>query len=293
MYKLIAIDLDGTLLNSNGMISNETKEILKEIINKDIKIVLASGRMIDSIKSIAEEIGKQKYLIAGNGSIVYDIEKQQILYKNFLKKEKVLDVIKICEENSIYYNIYTENEVLTPALKYNVLYYHKENANREEKDRTKINIINNMYEYIKNSEREDYLKITICDEDRTIFNSIIRMLKQIKNVDVLDIEHMSRKNITQGTETIELNYAYTEVSAQNVDKWEAIKYILEQENINEEEVIAIGDNINDRKMIEKSGLGIAMKGSTPIVTQRANIVTEETNDADGVAKALKRIIIEQ
>ena len=292
MYKLIAIDLDGTLLNSNGMISNETKKILQEITEKDIKIVLTSGRMIDSIKSIAEEIGKQKYLIAGNGSIVYDIEKQQILYKNFLKKEKVLNVIKICEENSIYYNIYTENEVLTPALKYNVLYYHKENANREEKDRTKINIINNMYEYIKNSEREDYLKITICDEDRMIFNSIIRMLKQIKNVDVLDVEHMSRKNITQGTETIELNYSYTEVSAQNVDKWEAIKYILEQENIEEQEVIAIGDNINDKKMIEKSGLGIAMKGSTPIVTEIANIVTEETNDSDGVAKALKRIIIE-
>ena len=292
MYRLIAIDLDGTLLNSNGIISNETKRILQEITNKEIKIVLTSGRMIDSIKSIAEEIGKQKYLIAGNGSIVYDIEKQQILYKNFLKKEKVLNVIKICEENSIYYNIYTENEVLTPALKYNVLYYHKENANREEKDRTKINIINNMYEYIKNSEREDYLKITICDEDRMIFNSIIRMLKQIKNVDVLDVEHMSRKNITQGTETIELNYSYTEVSAQNVDKWEAIKYILEQENIEEQEVIAIGDNINDKKMIEKSGLGIAMKGSTPIVTEIANIVTEETNDSDGVAKALKRIIIE-
>ena len=103
---------------------------------------------------------------------------------------------------------------------------------------------------------------------------------------------MSRKNITQGTETIELNYSYTEVSAQNVDKWEAIKYILEQENIEEQEVIAIGDNINDKKMIEKAGLGIAMKGSTPIVTEIANIVTEESNDSDGVAKALKRIIID-
>ena len=167
MYKLIAIDLDGTLLNSNGMISNETKKILQEITEKDIKIVLTSGRMIDSIKSIAEEIGKQKYLIAGNGSIVYDIEKQQILYKNFLKKEKVLNVIKICEENSIYYNIYTENEVLTPALKYNVLYYHKENANREEKDRMKISIVNNMYEYVLNSKRDDYLKITICSRLKT------------------------------------------------------------------------------------------------------------------------------
>jgi len=293
MYKMIAIDLDGTLLNSNGIVSNETKVILQDIIDKGIKVVLASGRMIDSIKSIAEEIGGQKYLIAGNGSIVYDIEKQEILYKNFLKKEKVLNVIKICEENSIYYNIYTEKELLTSSLKYNVLYYHKENANREEKDRTKINIVNNMYEYVENSERDDFLKITICDEDRTIFNSIIKIIKQLKGMEVLDVEHMSRKNIMQGTETIELNYSYTEVSAQNVDKWEAIKYILEQEDIREEELITIGDNINDKKMLENAGLGIAMKNSSPVVTEIADIITEETNDFDGVAKTLKSIFIEK
>ena len=95
MYKLIAIDLDGTLLNSNGIVSNETKKILQEIIDKNIKIVLTSGRMIDSIKTISEEIGRQKYLIAGNGAIVYDVEKCQILYKNFLSKEKILNVINV------------------------------------------------------------------------------------------------------------------------------------------------------------------------------------------------------
>lgn len=291
MYKLIAIDLDGTLLNSNGILSNETKKILQEINEKDIKIVLASGRMIDSIKTISKEIGELEYLIAGNGSIVYDIKKEQILYKNLLRKEKVLEVIKICEENSIYYNIYTERELLAPSLKYNVLYYNNENANREEKDRTKINIIDNMYEYIKETEREDFLKITICDEDKMIFNSIIRKIKNIKDVDVLDVEHMSRKNIVQGTEVIEMSYSYTEVSAQNVDKWEAIKYILEKDNIKQEEVIAIGDNINDKKMIENAGLGIAMKGSTEEITKIANKITEETNDSDGVAKILKRIIM--
>lgn len=292
MYNLIAIDLDGTLLNSNGVVSNETKETLQKIKDKDIKIVLASGRMIDSIKSISNEIGNQKYLVAGNGAIVYDIEKQEILYKNYLKKEKVLDVIKICEENSIYYNIYTENELLTTSLKYNVLYYHKENANREEKDRMKISIMNNMYDYVLNSKRDDYLKITICDEDRIVFNSIIRKIKQIKEIDVLDVEHMSRKNIMQGTETIELNYSYTEVSAQNVDKWEAINYILEQENISKEHVIAVGDNINDKKMIENAGLGIAMVGSSPVVTEIANIITSENNNEDGVAKELRKIILD-
>ena len=292
MYNLIAIDLDGTLLNSNGVVSNETKETLQKIKDKDIKIVLASGRMIDSIKSISNEIGNQKYLVAGNGAIVYDIEKQEILYKNYLKKEKVLDVIKICEENSIYYNIYTENELLTTSLKYNVLYYHKENANREEKDRMKISIMSNMYDYVLNSQRDDYLKITICDEDRMVFNSIIRKIKQIKDIDVLDVEHMSRKNIMQGTETIELNYSYTEVSAQNVDKWEAINYILEQENIPKEHVIAVGDNINDKKMIENAGLGIAMVGSSPVVTEIANIITSENNNEDGVAKELRKIILD-
>lgn len=292
MYNLIAIDLDGTLLNSNGIMSNVTKETLQKINDKDIKIVLASGRMVDSIKTISNEIGNQKYLIAGNGAIVYDIEKQEILYRNYLKKEKVLDVIKICEENSIYYNIYTENELLTTSLKYNVLYYHKENANREEKDRMKISIVNNMYDYVLNSKRDDYLKITICDEDRMIFNSIIRKIKQIKEIDVLDIEHMSRKNITQGTETIELNYSYTEVSAKNVDKWEAINYIMKQENIHKDHVIAIGDNINDKKMIENAGLGIAMVGSTPAVTEIANIVTAKNNNEDGVAKELKKIILD-
>lgn len=292
MYNLIAIDLDGTLLNSNGVVSNETIEILQKIKEKDIKIVLASGRMIDSIKAISEELGKQKYLIAGNGAIVYDIEKQEILYKNYLKKEKVLDVIKICEENSIYYNIYTETELLTTSLKYNVLYYHKENANREEKDRIKISVINNMYEYVLNSAREDYLKITICDEDRIVFNSIIRKIKQIKDIDVLDIEHMSRKSIMQGTETIELNYSYTEVSAQNVDKWNAINFILNQENILKENVIAIGDNINDKQMIENAGLGIAMSGSAPSVTEIANIITTKNNNEDGVATELKKIILD-
>ena len=292
MYKLVAIDLDGTLLNSNGVVSNESKTILQKIIDRGIKIVLTSGRMIESIKSIAEEIGGQKYLIAGNGSIVYDVENEQILYKNFLSKEKVLSVIKLCEENSIYYNIYTEKELLTPALKYNVLYYHKENSNRQEKDRTKINIVENMYEYIRNSEREDFLKITICDEDQMIFNSIIKMIKQIKDIEVLDIEHMSRKNIMQGTETIELNYSYTEVSAKNVDKWEAIKFVLNRENIQQEHVIAIGDNINDKIMIENAGLGVAMKGSSPVVVEVADIVTEETNDSNGVAKELKKILLD-
>lgn len=135
MYKLVAIDLDGTLLNSYGEVSENTKSALKNAINQGTEIVLASGRPISSTKTLALEIGADNYLISGNGAIVYDIKKDEIIYDKFLNKEQVLKIARICEENSIFYNIYTEDEVIAKSLNYNVLFYHKENLKKiEEKE---------------------------------------------------------------------------------------------------------------------------------------------------------------
>ena len=120
----------------------------------------------------------------------------------------------------------------------------------EEKKKTNITIVEDVYEYIKKSENDKYLKITVCDESKAIFNSIIRKLKQVKNIEVLDVSHMSRKTINQGTEEIDIKYYYTEISLEDVDKWNAIEFLLEETDIKKEEVIAIGDNINDKKMIQ-------------------------------------------
>lgn len=287
MYKLIAIDLDGTLLNSFGIVTEETKNEIKKIQQQGTDVILASGRPIDSIKAIADEIDSKKYFIAGNGAIVYDMKKDEIIYEKCLSKQKVLDIIKICEDNSIGYSLYTEKEILTKNLKYNVLYYHKENLKKPEGKRTKINIINDMYEYVKNNENSNFLKITICDEDKSVFNSIIRKLREIKDIEVLDVSHMARKTIKQGTEEIPIEYYYTEISRANVDKWYAIEFLAEKLNIKKEEIMAIGDNINDKKMIENAGLGVAMEQSTPVVINIADEVTT-SNNSDGVAKILQK-----
>ena len=101
---------------------------------------------------------------------------------------------------------------------------------------------------------------------------------------------MSKKVIKQGTEEIPIEYFYTEITASQVDKWKAIEYLLKKLNIKSEEVMAIGDNINDKQMIENAGLGVVMKGSTPEVLQVANVVTD-TNDNEGVAKALEEYLL--
>lgn len=287
MYKLVAIDLDGTMLNSYGEVTENTKKVIKNTIEKGIDVIIASGRPIDSIKTIANEIGSKRYFIAGNGATIYDIQNDQIIYEKYLSKQKVLDIIKICEENSIAYNVYTDKTILATSLKYNVLYYHKENLKKEENKKTNISIVENMYEYVKNKQDEKFLKITICDESKSIFQSIIRKLKNIEGIEVLDVLHMSRKTIKQGTREVPIEYYYTEISLENVDKWEALKFLIEKLNIEQEQVIAIGDNINDKKMIENSGLGVAMKGSTPQITNIADFITDTNNEED-VAKVLQK-----
>lgn len=287
MYKLIAVDLDGTLLNSYGEITEYSKKVIKKIIESGSKFIIASGRPIDSIKRFAKEIESNEYFIAGNGAIIYDLKKDEIIYEKFISKQKVMEIIKICEENSISYNIYTDETILSTSLKYNVLYYYKENLKKEDDKKTNIHIVDDMFKYIQNMKNEKFLKITICDESKIIFNSILNKIKKIGGIEILEVSHMSRKIITQGTEEIPIEYYYTEISLSNVDKWSAIQYLAEKLNIQENEIIAIGDNMNDKKMIENAGVGIVMKGSTPAVVEVANEVAPGNNE-DGVAKILQK-----
>lgn len=289
MYKLIAIDLDGTLLNSYGQISEKNKLALNNAKEKGIQIVLASGRTTDSVKSIANEIGVQNYIICGNGSLIYDLQNEEIIYDKFIEKKKALQIIDICEKNSIYYNIYTENMVIAKTLNNNVLFYYQENANKPDNKKTKINIVQDIYEYVKNLENQNILKITISDNDVIIFNSIIRKLREVKDIDVLDVEHMSRKIIKTGTEESKLEYYYTEITKKNVDKWYAIEFLMENLNINSNEVLTIGDNVNDKLMIENAGCGVAMGNSAPYVKEVSNLVVANNNE-DGVAEAIEKII---
>lgn len=289
MYKLIAIDLDGTLLNSYGQVSERNREALKKAQEQGIEIVLASGRSTNSVKNIAKDLENNNYVICGNGSLIYDLQKEEIIYDKFIDRKKALQIIQICEQNSIYYNVYTENMVIAKTLSNNVLFYHHENANKPDNKKTKINLVDNIYDYIQSLENENILKFTISDQSNIIFNSIIKKLREVKNIDVLDVAHMSRKVIKSGTEEIEIAYYYTEITSENVDKWNSIEWLIERLNINKDEVIAIGDNVNDKLMIENAGLGVAMGNSAPYIKEIADKVVANNNE-DGVAEAIESIL---
>lgn len=250
---------------------------------------LPHGRMPSNVKAIANEIGANKYTICGNGTLIYDLQKETIIYNSFMEKQKVLDIIKICEENSIYYNIYTENEVIAKSLNYNILFYDKENSKKPIEKRTNINIVQDVYKYIEQKEDISILKMTICDSNKTIFGGIIKTIKTIPKIDVLEIEHMSRKIIKDGTNEIPIEYYYTEIAKQSTNKWTAIEYLMKELNIKQEEVMAIGDNANDKEMVINAGLGVAMGDSMLSANQIGDICVSNNNE-NGVAEAINKYI---
>lgn len=289
MYKLIAIDIDGTLLNSYGEVTKKNKDAIKMAIDKNVNVVLTSGRMPKAILPIANEVCANKYLICGNGASIYDAENDKTIYNNYMSKEKVLEIIDICEKNSMFYNVYTNNVILTKSLNYNILFYHNENKKNPENKKIKINVINDIHSYIKNYNGDDLLKITICDNNKMIFNSIMNKLRTLRDIDVLEVAHMSKKIIKHGTEDFEISYFYTEITNQNVNKWTAIEELIKMLNISKEEVIAIGDNINDKEMIENAGIGVVTGNSSPYMKEIADEVVA-TNNESGVAEAIQRHI---
>lgn len=247
--------------------------------------------MVGAIKTISNEIvGANEFLIAGNGSFVYDIQNEEIICSDYIKKQKILEIIKVCEENSIFYSIYTADMIITKSLNFNCAYYNNENKKNSPDKKININITENIYDYVKNYEKDDFLKMTICDNDKIIFSGIMNKLKKIKDIDVLDVGHISRKIIKTGTKEEEISYFYTEITNKNVNKWKALEQLIDRLNITKEETIGIGDNINDRELLLNSGLGIAMGNSCPEIKAIAKEVVKD-NNSSGVAEAIRKYIL--
>lgn len=289
MYKLLAIDLDGTLLNSKGCISEINKKALKELTKKtDIEIVFNSGRQITTVENFAKQIENINYCICGNGSIIYDIKNNKKIYTNFLDKKDTLEIIKFCKKNDIYYNVYTEDDILVESLQHNILSFYKQNKELSKDIQLNIKIKDDVYKYIEEN-NVNILKIGISHSDRIKLNKIFKELNN-KEIDLLPVEGVSRKSYIEGKQKINIEYFYTEAIKKNSNKGYSLRKLVKYLNINLNDIVAIGDNINDSSMIKDVGLGIALGNSTPSIMKIAKAVTLD-NDNNGVAYAINKYII--
>lgn len=271
-YKLIAIDMDGTLLNSENEVSERNKDAIKAATDRGIHVVITTGRVFVSAKYYARLIGITTPIIACNGAYIRELGSDNILFEDSIRDEDCSFLIKTAEESEMYYHLYDDYNFYTKELRYSSMKYYKWNESQAPEDRINIQIHPNLLEIIENSNKNMY-KMVVIDDDIEKLNKFREKISLNKNIEI----------VSSWSNNIE-------IMNKGISKGSGLNHLCQIMNIKKEQVIAIGDNYNDASMFEFAGLSIAMENGEEEVKRMADIITD-TNDNDGVAKIIEEVIL--
>lgn len=273
-YKLLAIDMDGTLLDSKNQVSQRTREAIIKAKEKGVYIILSTGRILKSALYYSKDLGLNNPIIASNGGVVVD-EFFSIIYKKTIDKNSIVDLINIANEDNMYYHFYDERNFYSNKRVQEVLDFYNESDNGGNSDfHIELKVFKDIKEITSNKDINIY-KFLFVDED---MDKLDRFRKRLALVNNISISSSWPNNV----ETMSIN----------VSKGEALKKLCKRLNIRSEEVIAIGDSENDLSMLNFAGLSVAMKNATKDIKVEVDHITD-LNDNHGVAKVIEKFILEQ
>lgn len=270
-YKLVAIDMDGTLLNSNDNVSEKTKKVLNKAIDRGVNIVLSTGRIHRSALHYGHFIGLKSPIIACNGAIISSYQGKEIIYENHIDSNVLKDIIEIAESNNMYYHFYDLSAFYFKKANNEFEKYHKYYEENFVKQGIKVIGFNNPMEII--NANSNYYKLVFIEDDSEKLQHLRQELEKKKGISVSKSWHNN-----------------LEVMKEGVSKGDAVRYLAKMLNIDTEEIVAIGDNENDISMFKVAGLAVAMGNGDDIIKEHANVITD-TNDNDGVAKAIEKYVL--
>lgn len=270
--KLICIDMDGTLLKDQQVVSEENKKAIKEAINKGITVAITTGRMYDCAKIYSKEIGLDTPIIASNGGFIG--YKDEVIYSNPLKKDDIRIFLKAVKEHGLKAYLTTNFGIISGYELPEDHVYKTLNKTLEEKDRIKLIVSNNLNREIEKYDGE-ILK-GVC-ANGTEKEKLLEARKELEGLNT-NMEIVS---------SWDDNF---EVMEKGSSKGNAVKALAKYLGISRDEVMTIGDSENDLSMIEYAGIGVAMGNGIDKVKELADYITD-TNVNDGVAKAIRKFAL--
>jgi len=267
--KILFTDLDGTLLRDHREIGDYTREVLTLWANAGHKLVLCSGRDLNSVKDVKEAINLHfpgMYLIGYNGGQIWDCDNEKTIYKISLKPHQILHIMKTAAEHGIHIHTYTDTHILAPCDDKELQYYQRV---------IKTPVIYNP-------------------DEKTLAESDACKCLAIKLHGHDDLEKLRHDLLPwakeEGITMLYSNPYYLEFFPSASGKGPAVKKLCELLNINPYLSVAAGDAENDISMIEASGMGIAMVNGSDDIKNAATTITEFDSDHDGLAHVLVDLI---
>lgn len=269
-YKLIAVDMDGTLCNDEKVIPKENIEALISLQQSGKKVALATGRPEGGILPFIKELRLEEYggfVISYNGGKIYDAKNKKCLFSVSFPREEIKTACRILRE---------ENSGLTLTVPLSEKIYAWGKVNPHTYDESKIV---KMPLYFKDDLYSALKDISFC-----------KLLFTGENEECNRMQEIFRKIYRGKFEVFKSEKIFLEITPLGVNKGNALKALCEITGIKRGETIACGDNFNDIEMIKYAGLGVAMANAVPEVKKYADALAPSNNSA-GVAETVKKYML--
>lgn len=267
-YKLLAFDIDGTLLNSKKELTPATKDAITKAMEQGVKVAIASGRPVQGIRKLAAELKLAEYggyILALNGGLVISCADDAVIHDVKLPKEYYKEIYDLSKEYKVDLITYEGNDVIT------------ENFENEYLDiEARINglgkkKVDNLYERLT-FEVNKFLMLGDGDYLAEVEKKVYEQLHD--RLDVYRSEPF-----------------FLEIMPKGIHKANALHKMSEVIGISKEEMVAFGDGFNDLSMIQYAGLGVAMGNAKDVVKENADFIAK-TNDEDGIVEVLEKFVLD-
>lgn len=268
-FRLIAADLDDTLLDENSKISARNKDAISKAVDKGVRFIIATGRMFKTSVSYLDdlELDGDCPLINYHGALIKKAKSRQIVYHQPLNNELAVAVAEEAERKGSHVSVFINDN----------LYISEENQYSQ------------YYQALTRVELQPVGKLSSFLIGNGAKPTKISIICWDGNID--GIEAGLKDGFGERLSILQSRPYFLEITDQKATKGQALRWFAEQEGIKQEEVIAFGDGYNDLDMVKFAGLGVAVGNARPAVLQAADLVTASNNE-DGVAEVIEKYVLD-
>lgn len=260
-YKLIAVDIDGTLLNNKKELTLNNKRTIEEAMDAGAIFAISTGRAYITAKKYFEVFNRNIPLILYNGGLVCMSETKEVIFSALLPNDLCYKIIDIIEENNGTFCFWCGDDVYFNHLDSHAEYYHQVTG----------------------------INPKLYDRSNHVIDNVIKFI-WFDSVEKLQFAQEKVLNNVDGINYFKSQKTFLEIVPSQISKATALSKLAERYNIKQEDVIAIGDGENDLPMLKWAGLGVAMENANDIVKNGSDVITS-SNEEDGVAEAIKKYVL--
>jgi len=278
VYRMVAIDLDGTLLRRDGTMGERTRLALQAAVRQGVKVVICTGRRFRTTLPILSELQLAVPVIVHGGLLIKDAGTHETLYHSYLAKDFTLAALKFLKAHGatpiVYVDLFAEG---IDIYLDNERDGHPFHLKYLERNRANCHFVGDV--------TEAFCPQTVHIGTLADRPSLERLKLTVERAFGASIRHQVMNNTNE-------EGAFLELMSPGNSKWGALSRLIEREGYTSQQVICIGDEVNDLEMITHAGLGVAMGNAIPAVKAVAQYVTH-SNEEDGVAHVVEQFVLKE